>query len=381
MKKILYFFVYLIYFSTPFESVAIIPGVSVVKLVTVFFLLAALLYYQKIYIPRNNFLILFFIYTIYTILSTIWSIDRITTLQYSLITILPSFIVILFLYPSIQNKAHIEKIFKAYAWGSTIVALIALYMFATGFRFAVSTDNARLTVLGQDQNELSFLLSFGVVSIIYLLRFTRQKRKTQLLLLLMATVLAFVILTTGSRTGFVILVTITLFLTLMFTKKGTIFFLAPLVIGVAVLFFNYLPEYISDRLSQTTEQIENKNLTGRVVVWSMGLNAFEKENSYLLGTGFKTFNPLMIKYYQWDKSPHNTYLSTFIELGIVGLLIYLSMIFYLFRKVYSLYIKESVFYFLLLVPLLLAMLTLGLESRRWLFLIGVLIIKLWHFSK
>ena len=113
----------------------------------------------------------------------------------------------------------------------------------------------------------------------------------------------------------------------------------------------------------------------------MGLAAFSSENAYVLGTGFDTFRSLLEIKYNWSVAPHNTYLSTFIELGIFGSVIFLSMIVYLIGKVYYLCRKVSLFHSLLLLPLMTTMLVLGTNNRRWLFLIGVLIIKIWQFER
>ena len=373
MKKLLYFFVPLIFFATPFESVAIIPGVSVVKLVTVLFLLIALLYYKSIPLPRNRFLLLFFIYTVFTILSTAWSIDKTNTLQYSLGTILPSFVVVLYLYHSIRDKSDIDRVFNAYAWGSTIVSLIALYMFATGFRFANTTDEARLTVLGQDQNELSFLLSWGIVSVIYLLRYTQINNSKKIIHIVQMLLLAFTILSTGSRTGFVILLAIVFIFLTLYTKKGRIIYITPLLVAAIFLLFNYLPESISSRLFETTEQIQAGDLTGRGLIWQLGFSAFQSEGAWIQGTGFKLFRTLMDIHYGWPKAPHNTYFVTLIELGIIGLSLYFLMIWELIKKAFFLYRKESIYFSLLIIPILLAMMTLGTETRRWLFLLGIYI--------
>jgi len=268
----------------------------------------------------------------------------------------------------------------AYILGCGIVSVIALYKFETGFRF-LEGNEGRVTVLGQDQNELSFLLSFGLISIIYLLKFSIQSFNTKILMLVIAPLCAFTILTTGSRTGLVLLLFIGIILTLMSIKGGRIVYVAPIILIIGILFLNYLPSSTTERLFQIQDQLKNRDLTGRFDIWGFGLAAFRSENTYFLGTGFDTFRSLLEIKYNWSVAPHNTYLSTFIELGIFGSVIFLSMIVYLIGKVYYLWRKVSVFYVLLLLPLLTTMLVLGTNNRRWLFLIGVLIIKIWQFEK
>jgi hypothetical protein len=57
------------------------------------------------------------------------------------------------------------------------------------------------------------------------------------------------------------------------------------------------------------------------------------------------------------------------------------MIIYLLKKVYYLVVNDSIVHILLILPLLTTMLVLGTNNRRWLFLIGVIIIRIWQFEK
>ncbi len=378
MSKFFYFLVYLTFLTTPLESVTLFKGLSIVKLSTIFLIGTTLIKRRKIFALHEPFFILFLIYTVLTILSSAWSIDKEATLSASLFMIIPSYIITSIIYCAIQNKVHLEKIFKAYVFGCGIVTMVSLYMYITGFRFE---ENSRLTVLGQDQNELSFLLSFGIVSIIYLIKYTKLKVISKLLLLILAFLYAFVVLTTGSRTGFVIMLFIIAILIIMSLRRGKVIYFAPVILIACVIFLYYLPASTTQRLFTTSDQIKSHDLSQRVEIWEDGLSAFNETKAYIFGTGFKTFRTLLDIKYNWNVAPHNTYLSTLIELGVVGLMIFLIMVTYLLRKVLYLCKNDSVFNILLIFPLILAMTVLGTETRRWLFLIGVLIIKISQFSK
>jgi O-antigen ligase len=253
-------------------------------------------------------------------------------------------------------------------------------MYVTGYRF-IEGEGSRVTVFGQDQNELSFLLSFGIVSIIYLLIYSTIKQSAKILLLLLALIYTFVILTTGSRMGLILLIFIGATLIFMNIKSARVVIIIPFVLLIGLAFYEYLPSSITERLSQIPGQIKHHDLTGRVEIWKMGLLAFKNENVYILGIGFNTFQSLLETKFNWSASSHNTYLCTFIELGILGSLIFSGMLVYLLSKVFYLIRNISVFFILLILPLLTTMFVLGISTRRWLFLIGVLIIKIWQFAK
>lgn len=379
MKKALNFSIYLLYFSTPFESVGIISGISVVKLVTLIFLFLSLNHYLKSPIKIYPFVRIAFYYTFFAMILTLWSIDIETTFFSSFGTLFPTLIVTVFLLNGIDKKEQIINILKSYSIGSVIIGLYSLYLYFTEFRFLLYGD-ARVTVLGQDQNELSFLFNFGIITLLYLLQFEKISRKLKLIILASIFVIIFAILSTGSRTGFIILLfTGLVFISINF-KGSKIFVLIPTIIGVSIYLFMSLPEYIYLRLLETSSEIQDGDLTGRGRIWQMGFNAFLDSGRWLFGTGHSTFRVLMYDTYGTGPAGHNTYLITLIELGLIGFVLYIRILLYLCSKVWVLVRRDSLFFVLFLIPLLLVMLTIGIENRRWLFMIGVVIIKLVDFG-
>jgi O-antigen ligase len=370
----------MVFFCTPFESVEILTNFSIVKLVSVILIAFTLVTRKNIFVIREPFLILLLTYTVLTFLSFLWSINQQVTLQKSLMTILPNFIVTLIVYFTINSREDLEKMFLAYILGCCIVAIISLYLYTTDFQ-SFEGEEGRVTALNQDQNELSFLLSFGIVSIIYLLKYSMKNNKAKSLLLLMAIVFSFVILTTGSRMGLLLLFMIATILIFMNMKSGRVVLFVPLFFVAGIIFYELLPDTTTDRLFQIKDQLTNLDLTGRVTIWKLGLSEFEAKNAYVQGTGYDTFQYLVSAKTGWSPSSHNTYLCTFIETGAIGLFIFFSMIIYLCVKVYYLYKNGSVFFVLLIFPLLATMFVLSTNNRRWFFLIGVIIIKLWKFAR
>jgi O-antigen ligase len=372
--------VLLVFLTTPLESVEITPNFSIVKLVSILLILFTIIARKNVFRMRDPLFILLLIYTLLTVLSFLWSVDMVVTLQKSMTTILPNFIVTLIIFHAINSREDLEKVFLYYILGCIIVAGVSLYAFKTGYMM-IEEDQGRVTAFNQDQNELSFLLSFGIISIIYLLKYSDQKRLSRVLLVLLAILFAFVILTTGSRMGFIILIMIAVTLIAINIKSARVILIIPLILVLGISFFQYLPDTTAERLLQIQDQIDNKDLTGRVSIWKLGLAAFENKDAWVLGTGFSTFQSLLSEKTGWGPSPHNTYLSTFIELGALGLLIFLSLISYLVYRVWYLIRHCSLFFILLILPLIATMFVLATSNRRWLFLIGVIIIKLWQFAR
>jgi O-antigen ligase len=375
MKKYLDFSIFLVFFSTPFESIAIIPGVSVVKFVTLIFFFFGFLYIKEKGFKSFMFIRYFLFYTIYVLLSPLWSIEIEISLIKGFGTVLPTFLVTMLLMNSINTQEQVNGIFKSYAFGSIILAGYSLYKYFTEFRYLLYA-NSRVTVFDQDQNELSFLLIFGVVSILYLLLFVKLNKSLTFIYIIALPLLIFSILSTGSRTGFIMLIFVGFIYVVIKMRTSSIIYIAPIIVVSSIYLFFNLPPAISDRLLETSEQIEGGDMTNRGDIWVMGLKGFEMSGKFILGTGYDTFRDVTKTYFNYNTAGHNTYLITFIELGIIGFLFFANMLVYLMKKVWILVKYESIFYSTLIIPLLLAMMTLGLSNRRWMFIIGVLIIKL-----
>ena len=348
MKKAFNFSIYLLYFATPFESVGIVPGFSVVKLVTLLFLFFSLHRYFTSPIKVNPFIRYIFYYIFFAMISVAWSIDIETTLFSSYGTLFPTLIVTAFLINGIDKKEQIVNIFKSYSIGSVIISLYALYLYFTEFRF-LQYGNARVTVLGQDQNELSFLLTFGIICLLYLFQFEKISRKLKLIILACIGLMIFAILSTGSRTGFVILLFTGLVFIAINFKGSKIFVLIPTIIGLSIYLFFSLPEYIYLRLLETSSQVESGDFTNRETIWKEGFNAFIDSGRLLFGIGHNAFKTLMFNATGTGIAGHNTYLLTLIELGFIGFILYMRILLYLARKVWILVRRDSLFFSLLLV--------------------------------
>jgi O-antigen ligase len=380
MNKIFSFLVLMVFLTTPLESVEISSNFSIVKLVSVALILFTIMTGKNIFAIRDPLFIILLIYTLLTIISFLWSIDQVVTFQKSMITMLPNFIITLIIFHAINEREDIDRMFLAYVTGCVIISAVSFYAYSTGYNMDVE-DEGRVTAFNQDQNELSFLLSFGIIAIVYLLKYSSLVRITKYVLLVVGCLLAFVILTTGSRMGLLLLILIASVLVFMNIKNASLVLIIPLIIALSILFYKFLPVTTAERLLQVQDQIENKDLTGRVSIWKIGLMAFENKNAYVFGTGYSTFKTLMASKTGWDPAAHNTYLSTLIELGAAGLAILLSFLIYLIYRVWYLIRNCSLFFILLILPMLATMFVLATGNRRWLFLIAVIIIKLWQFAK
>ena len=239
-----------------------------------------------------------------------------------------------------------------------------------------------MTALEQDQNELSVMLCIAV-SFVFILLNQIKNKWARVLLITFICLSLFAILLTGSRTGFLILLSVSLLGLLSLGKKSIVWLLV-LCVFIIPMLLPYIPESNIERLLQTQEQLSEGDLTGRGLIWERGISAFHSQPSIrrFIGVGYDQFPFLYQQNYGITKAPHNTYLATYIEQGIIGLLIFMYLLFFTLKRTIGLSrMNRTLVYIGMFIPLIVAMMTLGLQTRRWLWIILFLIYKIYVINK
>jgi len=94
MRNVYYILIYFVFLTTPLESIAIMEGVSIVKIMTILLLFASIFNLKHIHFQKSIFINLYFTYVILILLSSLWSVDIEATTNSTIGTIIPGFIVI-----------------------------------------------------------------------------------------------------------------------------------------------------------------------------------------------------------------------------------------------------------------------------------------------
>jgi O-antigen ligase len=135
----------------------------------------------------------------------------------------------------------------------------------------------------------------------------------------------------------------------------------------------YVPTRVVERLATTGTEVEDLSLGGRFTLWRAGAKAFTQRpmTGYGVGAWRTAVAPIL------GPNPqvaHNSFLSVLVELGIVGLVLYLSMFVAVFLAVLNLPSLERRFGLVLLATLGVAMLPLSWEDQKtvWFILAALL---------
>ncbi len=370
---LLQFAVALFFLATPIESISLVEDFSIVKLSSIIVLIAwALSGFEK---SPNNPAKDFVPLLIYSFTSCLWSIDAVTSFNAILTFLVPSILVAMIMYSSIRCEKDIVLYLSFYVVGCLISSIAALFTRQVVLEMAKFAGEERLSAFGQDQNTLAFLLIMGVVPLLQLIAQT-NKSTLKYAATAMIALISFVIASTGSRTGMIALVLC--FVLFVYSAKKTKILVSSIILAIVcgAILLRFLPESITDRLSQTQELVNEGDFANRGIIWSSALKAFDDEN-FFLGVGYFNFSTMLRQHFGWQMSSHNTYLTYLIEFGVlgVGTFIYvLVKLLQIVRKIYK--IEPNLFIYCYIMPLFVFMSTLETEYKRWLFMLYVLLFAL-----
>jgi O-antigen ligase len=133
---------------------------------------------------------------------------------------------------------------------------------------------------------------------------------------------------------------------------GTILVLA--VVGTVAV--SYIPETTWKRWSTTKSEVETGTMNSRLNTWRVAVRVFTFKP--ILGYGTSGFN------WAVKGQSHNSYLAILIEQGVVGFILYFGMFVAVLANVLRLPPLERRFALILVATLAIAMLPLGWDDRK-----------------
>jgi len=86
----------------------------------------------------------------------------------------------------------------------------------------------------------------------------------------------------------------------------------------------FIPETSFARLATIKEEIEQGGLNRRMEIWYSGLEVFQEEPCHGIGAG--AFKAALGRLVGWRTVAHNTFVSVLVEQGIVGLTLFLAIL-------------------------------------------------------
>lgn len=325
MRKYAYWLTLLLIFILPWENAVIVSGVG--RVTKVVGLLVAAYWLGTVFLSGRIRQItpvhlLIFLYFLWHGVTLMWSVRPSMTLNR--IETYVQLAAMLWLFWDILNtKKRVNMALQVYVLGAyvSVVNTISNYLSGT-----VINDSGRYAGSGLNANGLALVLVIGLPIAWYLATSAQNTKLENVLRIVNYVYLpaaVFAVLLTASRTALFTMLPVAFFILSTSTRlKLSARLLASVGLVAALLLLQPLvPQTSLDRLSTTSTELTEGDLSGRTEIWERGFEVFE-ENT-LLGTGSGTFKASVnLK----DKSAHNTYLSILVETGFVGIVFFILII-------------------------------------------------------
>lgn len=271
--------------------------------------------------PIHFFVLL---YTLWSVASYIWSIDKLSAIA-QITKVIYLFFVVLIVWENCRSTERIRRILQAYIFGAYVAAFGVLSQYSSGtgiynvLRFGVGEANPNTTAV---------LICLGIPITWYLL--SQNKRRILALLYLAYIPLALIsIPLTFSRTAFIATIVCMLYIIsgLRITRRKVI--VGSFVLAAISSAFQYIPDYVWERMSTIPEQVSNIDMGGRGDVWTAGLQSFVEHP--ILGVGSGNFRQGVAEF-GIDAVGHNAFLMPLVELGLIGFLLFTATVVYAFLQ-------------------------------------------------
>ncbi len=314
----------------PFSQIAIIPGISVIRVISILPFFASITRLRQA--THAKLLTEYFFLIIMCVWAVCTSFLSISSQPSGFVSLVSNFGFIIFFSLFHYTQHEYELLCKADIFSAWIASLSIIVGFISGG--FLNSGRGGIVFLGQqiDPNFSCGYLVFAIASYTFFFLETKEKK-----FIFLAFVLICISLITGSRGGLMSTAgtfIIVLFL-YVFKKKNmkALFKIIAVLILLCVVFFvflRFLPESIGARFSM--ESVINSRGTGRIDIWLELLSDFIHSDWHriLFGNGLGASEYLS----STGHVAHNSWIEYLLSFGVLGFCVYLSFYGYVFFSAY-----------------------------------------------
>jgi O-antigen ligase len=370
----------------PFDNLLLVSSFSTLtKLLAILSGAAILLWLVrgKRYITPDKAVLPWMGFTLLAVTSLIWAIDPTKSLDAvgSIVELFGLYVALSFMPVDMRTLGVVTA---AVLLGGAIASLYGIYLFnfhSGGVDVLDSRLRAQMFAQSGDQNYIdpnhfaaALLLPFSIALMAVV---ESRSMAVRLVCLCFLVVFAAGIAIAGSRGALVAIVAMLLYLLWRSRNRLVVAGVALAGLGVALASYGHILQRFNEPGTSTG--------SGRLEIWKVGLTAFR--NSPIVGQGFGSFPFAYDRAYMtvsldrnvfWHRAPHNNLLWVAVELGIVGLAIFLYAWWAQFRAVRWIAVDHPLYSLRLaleggMIALFVASLFLGTVTYKYLWLVFIMI--------
>jgi O-antigen ligase len=330
MTKVAYSALWLFIFTVPWQSAVVFDGFGtisrVVGMLAVAFTIWAVASTGRVR-SLSVIQVLMLSFLCWAVITAAWSIDPINS-ALRVGTYVQLFVMVCLMWQLTPTPELQQGLIKAFVLGAAVPAVLAIHGRLTG---QAVVDAGRYAAANMAVNELGHIFALALAMACYLAASARRASGFWFYTALMG-VLQVGVLLTASRGAALCSAVSWLLLPLLFhrlkayQKTAAVVFAVALVAAVLAL----IPPTTWSRLGQTTNEIESGNFSRRGHIWVVGWGVFQKHP--IVGVGVGAFEASVASQLEASrtKAAHNSFLAVSVEMGLVGLALFLGILACLF---------------------------------------------------
>lgn len=380
LRRVAFLCVLAVVLVLPIENVFVIPGVgSLSRLAGILLILSAVpAFLGRGYLQFRRqpvVVMLLALYVLWALASLMWSVEPASTMSY-VFTFVQLLILVVVIWQLCVTDRDRRAVQQAYVIGSAIAVFEGIRNFVLGNEAVYQ----RFSVSNTDPNDYALILALAIPMAWDL--FANQRGYVRVLNLLCIPLALVGIILTGSRGGSLAAAVALLVIPLGFMsldRFGRRTILALLVAGLLAVPFFWTDIVTTvgsniDRISTLGEELSSGTLNDRAIIWDLGMEAFGERP--LTGVGGGAFPAAIEKAAGVRELAHNTFISVAVEMGLVGLLLFGSVLMVLAVPLIRSYSVRTMPGVVLLLTLLIGITPLTWEFRKPTWLVIALLLVL-----
>jgi O-antigen ligase len=367
MRTFVYWLSLVMIFTIPWEGAFHLPGLGTAA--TVMGLVVGACWLVMIAMSGRMrkpaaYLLAVGLFVLWTSATTFWSADQVESLG-AVFLWLQSFLFVYILWDLFRTKAALLAGLQAYVFGSYAAVGGAVFNYVHSNPFYTHMD--RYSLGDTNPDGYGFILALGIPVACYLAASPETPRIFRLVNYGYLPVAFVGIALSGTRTASVG-AAVGLLYGLATLTRLRLFARVAVVTLLAAALFVLLPIIQPltsfQRLGTTGTEVVHGDLNERTELWADGISAFMQ--APVLGVGTDMYRSVS----GLNKVAHNTYISVLVEEGLIGLVLFVAILWIVVRRVRRLPRWDRNFWLTTLIVLAIGASTLTWEQRKttWLFL-------------
>jgi len=359
MTWVAFYSLWLFVFALPWERLVALPGLYIVSRATGALALSLTLFA----VVMSGRVRRWRAYHVAAFLFVIWAgvtvwVNGASRIPGKYYTFVQLFVVMWMMWELAPTPERVRRLLAAFALGGFVPALATIGLFIQS-----RGSLRRFSAAGADPNSLAMTLAL-VMPIAWYLSLTTQRPLRRWIYRAYIPIGLLAATLTGSRGGMLAwIVALSIIPLTMKLSPGRLAAVMGMLALSAVLLVTYVPENIVERLGSTSSSLQGGGLGGRLKFWIAGLHAFQFKPLAGYGVG-RFISAITPELGANALVAHNSFISVLVEEGLIGLILYCSMLLAVFRTVLDLPSLERRFALVLFATLNTALLPLTWEDEK-----------------